>query len=825
MQYFISVPRAFLCFALCLLIASPLVGCGSGSSSDSGDEADASTSISNVISTSDFGRISLSWEGGASADVIYSADPDCDWDNYSLCNDSDLLVGQESGFVLDGTQVTPGVGYYFVAESGGERSEVVAATAWTPGLEDNAIDMAVHEDVLYVGGSFGYAMPGTLHGMILEPEVSRLYGVLQNVNDDILAVVADGRGGWFIGGDFTEVAGQERHHLARIQPTGALDPDWAPRVDARVRALVMGGDRLFVGGDFEEAGDASQMRTREHITAFEAESGELVASWSSNATDHRVRALAYAEGALYAGGDFDHADNEASEFVAAFDADNGALLSTWQNPEINADDVLALVVHGDHLIIGGEISSVGPDETQRENLAALDRHTGEVVHWVSNAVDGQVNALVLHEGVLYVGGDFGEASGHPRNRIAALDPDTGFVLDTFTPEVDREVFSLMVSDGTLYVGGEFREIDGEPRESLAAFDLPSGALLDWNPGADNSVRALAMSEGRLYAGGEFEAGGGVPRAHLAAFDALTGELLPWSPVLDDLVRTLKVSGDVLYVGGDFEHVQAQERDHLAAFDLADGSLLDWAPDPSFTDSVRALAANEDTVFAGGFRDHPGTLTRLSAFQAPHLGDEKRWEQDIRNTSFPQVNALALDGDSLYVGGSFSKSLGTVRDFLFELTLNSVDPDENPDFNAGWDPAVDSHVRALAVEDGIIYVGGRLIGADTWTGLGAYDQDGDPTAWQHQPSSQSTIFSFLIESDRFYVGGSFSSIDGETRERLAAIETDGTLSPGWAPIVNGSVSALARSGDVVFAGGQFEQAGGQPRARLTAFDASSGELVW
>src|ERR687897_649899 len=48
------------------------------------------------------------------------------------------------------------------------------------------------------------------------------------VDGPVHAIVADGAGGWFIGGEFAHVGGQPRAGLANIAAGGALDPAWAP---------------------------------------------------------------------------------------------------------------------------------------------------------------------------------------------------------------------------------------------------------------------------------------------------------------------------------------------------------------------------------------------------------------------------------------------------------------------------------------------------------------------------------------------------------------------------------------------------------------------
>jgi hypothetical protein len=76
----------------------------------------------------------------------------------------------------------------------------------------------------------------------------------------------------------------------------------------------------------------------------------------------------------------------------------------------------------------------------------------------------------------------------------------------------------------------------------------------------------------------------------------------------------------------------------------------------------------------------------------------------------------------------------------------------------------------------------------------------------------------------YIGGRFNDLSGSSRPGLAAINAvNGTLL-SWAPVVNnGTVTAIAKSGDTVIIGGTFTQINGITRNRIAALSASTGTL--
>jgi hypothetical protein len=74
-------------------------------------------------------------------------------------------------------------------------------------------------------------------------------------------------------------------------------------------------------------------------------------------------------------------------------------------------------------------------------------------------------------------------------------------------------------------------------------------------------------------------------------------------------------------------------------------------------------------------------------------------------------------------------------------------------------------------------------------------------------------------------GSFTTIGGQPRNNIAALDATSGLATSWNPNANGGVSALAVSGNTVYAGvsfaGGFTTIGGQPRNNIAALDATSG----
>ena len=137
------------------------------------------------------------------------------------------------------------------------------------------------------------------------------------------------------------------------------------------------------------------------------------------------------------------------------------------------------------------------------------------------------------------------------------------------------------------------------------------------------------------------------------------------------------------------------------------------------------------------------------------------------------------------------------------------------------------VFAMALgANGTLYIGGTFttVGSSTRNHLAAIGTDGTLTSWN--PNANSTgVNALAISGSTVYAGGTFTTVGSSTRNHLAAIGTDGTLT-SWDPNVdNGTVDALAISGFTVYAGGSFSGLGGTTRNRLAAIGTDGALTSW
>ena len=79
----------------------------------------------------------------------------------------------------------------------------------------------------------------------------------------------------------------------------------------------------------------------------------------------------------------------------------------------------------------------------------------------------------------------------------------------------------------------------------------------------------------------------------------------------------------------------------------------------------------------------------------------------------------------------------------------------------------------------------------------------------------------VSGTTVFAGGLFSTIGGQTRNNIAALDATSGTATTWDPNAGDKVNTLAVSGTTVYAGGWFTTIGGQTRNRIAALDATSG----
>src|SRR6266508_320834 len=141
------------------------------------------------------------------------------------------------------------------------------------------------------------------------------------------------------------------------------------------------------------------------------------------------------------------------------------------------------------------------------------------------------------------------------------------------------------------------------------------------------------------------------------------------------------------------------------------------------------------------------------------------------------------------------------------------------------------VTAIARAGDRVYIGGSFtsVGGQPRGGLAALDAaTGQLVASWRADVTGGPVEALAASPDggTLYVGGDFTAVGGTARRRLAAVSTAGGAVGPWRPAASGGmVMALAAGAGRVYAGGKFTSIGGVARPYLAALSTDGAVLGW
>lgn len=435
--------------------------------------------------------------------------------------------------------------------------------------------------------------------------------------------------------------------------------------------------------------------------------------------------------------------------------------------------------------------------------------------------DVVIVTLVLKSGKLFVAGRFSTIAGQSRAGIARLNLD-GRVDPTFANVaiIGGDVsFVLEQADGALVIAGDFTQVGATPRMGMAR--LLSNGTLDpaFAPTVTGLVWAMTNDRnGRVLLGGEFTHVNGVARPFLARLNPNGSLDASFDPQPNARVQTLlRLQDDRVLVGGGFTLIANEAHNHIARI-KADGNF-DSSFGLSADSDVYSLAEQADRrVLVGGQFMQIGGQARQGI--ARLRTDDS---VDPGFTAFPNgqvLRILAQRDGRIVLGGFFTMVNNQSANGLARLL-----PNGNWDYTLTPKPATPgSIVLSLAQQqDGKLLVSGLFtqIGSVARTGLARYELNG---ALETTVTNRNVIANVLtvVEPRRpgIFFAGTFNSVDGSVRNRIAKLLTTHNLDPVFAPVLSATVFAMAvLEDDSIIVAGDFVTADGQSRTRLLRFSSN------
>jgi len=392
---------------------------------------------------------------------------------------------------------------------------------------------------------------------------------------------------------------------------------------------------------------------------------------------------------------------------------------------------------------------------------AIASARAQTVDSFNPAPQGTINTMVVQpNGQILLGGSFTMVGGQLFSNLARLNMD-GSLDGSFNPQVRGSVSALMVqTNGAILVGGGFASVAGQSRSYLARLNADGSLDAAFNPGVSNTVTCLALqNDGKILIGGSFAGAGGQVRKGIARINNDGSLDANFNPGAGSLVNCLALQPDGnIIVGGFFTTLSGQAVNRIGR--LTTNGIL-------------------DTTFTANANAEPYCLV-------------------------VQPNGKIL------VGGHFTTLSGSTCNYLGRLASNGA-------LDTAFGVGADNIVYGLSLQaDGKVLATGLFtsLAGTTFNGLGRLNADTTPDAAFSAPLiSGATAIGYALAlqtNGEIIVGGSFTSVAGQTRTNLARCSN--TSPAGQTLAFTATAVTWLRSGT----GPEFWQ---------TTFDASTNGTAW
>ncbi len=605
-----------------------------------------------------------------------------------------------------------------------------------------------------VGGSFtgsGYpsrlarlADSGSLIGSF-DLDVNGTVRVIERTSDD------PSTASYYIGGQFTEVDGQSRRRIARLNNNLEPDPSFnsphfmgsvvsiAPQPDGKV---LVAGTALIVDGQPGAGGIVFRLNAN----------GSLDTSFVHTAIPTGLQSVVamdvQKDGKIMIAGNFSATQGGQTRVNIARLESDGSLDPSFATASDANGTVRDLKLQPDgRIVVVGEFTNLGFLSSHIVRLHSDGSRDNGFDSFMMP--DEPPNSVAIQgDGGVLIAGGFSEITGQTARRVARISKHLG--LDqTLVGSGERagHINAMAVErDGDLLIGGDFTMIQGQTRQRLARLSHGTGTLHGgFAPVVDGTVEAiLAQPDGKILIAGDFQAVGGAFREGVARLNAdgtLDNGFQPPS-ISGGTVYALEPGEDgKIYIGGEFDDIAGSGRRYFARLN-ADGSLDNSLEDLQLTGPVYAITHQwgMGRLYLGGDFSLPDSSAHLRVIRLFADGSVDTTFRGIvaGSDDSTRVTSLAATPDGgVLIGGSFTTILGAPPNFYSRKNFARLQSNGWPtSLDIGVAPSDPDHphrpIRAVGVlmtcydgEDRVFVGGGYGLGQGTpvW-GLARFEPDGD-----------------------------------------------------------------------------------------------------
>ena len=517
------------------------------------------------------------------------------------------------------------------------------------------------------------------------------------------------------------------------------------------------------------------------------------------------------------------------------------LIPLLENSEFNTNlgigtqtsDVNSIAIQTDgKVILGGSFSTWDAQGIGR--LVRLNTDgTRDTGFTTGSGANSNVRSIAIQpDGKIIIGGSFTTFNGSTVNRIARLNTDrtldTGFATGTGA-NFDVRTISIQ-PDGKIIIGGQFTTFN-EVTSRLVRLNADGtiDAAFTTGTGFNNIVISTAIQpDGKILVGGSFTTFNGITVNRLVRLNADgtldTAFIANIGTGANSNVNSIAVQPDgKIVLGGDlltFNGVTVNRIVRLNADGTRDTGFTTGSGLNAFITSI-ALQPDGKIIIGGGFTTFNGvTANRIARLNADGTLDNN-FNSNLGQGANNFVNAVATQSDgNIFIGGLFQIINNFHINGFVKITQSGVFTPQSGPVN---------QVAAMAIQpDAKIIVAGffNFFSGFNVRGIARINQDGAIDASFNTNigtgASPIAINSTALQPDgKILVGGSFTTFNGITVNRIVRLNADGTRDTGFATGTgaNDGVRSVAIQPDgKIIIGGNFTTFNGVTANRIARLNA-------
>jgi len=316
--------------------------------------------------------------------------------------------------------------------------------------------------------------------------------------------------GLIIGGEFTQLNGFERVHLAFIrEEPGAMFSYFTRYNDdfnsnstntalagSCIKAAESYSGQLHVAGRFYHPTEPDRLSAGYFQVNDTTGNSTFFAYGSSPSDKETVFCMRAFEGKLYLGGDFKNWNG--AQGIARLESAGQMAPEPAAFSAALVGSVHCFEVFNNELYAGGHFITNDTD-----SVVNIARWNGSAWEALGNGLNGPVYAMTVFNNQLVAAGAFTHSDTIEMPRIAIWNDSTWNLVGAgFTDSLDT-VFALAVYDDTLYAGGLINASESIELNNLARLD--GSSWFKFSLGTNGAVRSMTTYRNRLYIGGDFTA--------------------------------------------------------------------------------------------------------------------------------------------------------------------------------------------------------------------------------------------------------------------------------------------------------------------------------